>query len=82
MRNVSALASVFGFLGIAPFGLVILVALLLFATNVGRGLPTDYLVMTVPIALAACFVLSAGNLLAWGILRSLCEIEKRLGGWQ
>ncbi len=79
VKNVSTLASVFGFLGCAPFVLAMLAVMLLFATNVGRGLPAGYLVMVVPAALAACFVLSAGNLLAWGVLRSLCEIEKRMG---
>ncbi len=78
MKGVSALASVFGFLGVAPFVLVVLAALLLFATKVGRGLPADYLVTAVPVALVACFIVSAGNLLAWGILRALCEIEHSL----
>ena len=78
VRSVSALASVFGFLGIAPFVLVLGLAALLLLTNAAQGLPTGYLVTAVPVALAVCFAVSAGNLLAWGILRALCEIEHSL----
>ncbi len=78
MRNVSALASVFGFLGIVPFVLVLGLAALLLLMNAAQGLPTGYLVTALPVALAVCFVVSAGNLLAWGVLRSLCEIEHSL----
>ncbi len=74
MSNVSALATVFGIVGLIPFAILLLVTGILWTGGLASGLPVDYVGWMVLGGLAACFALSGGYLLAWGVLRALCEI--------
>ena len=81
MTGVSALATAFGFLGILPFLLLGLALALLTAGGLATGLPPAYAASVGLIAVAGvvlCFLLSAGYLLAWGVLRALCQIHAEM----
>lgn len=70
MKKVSFLATLFGVIGWIPF----IIFWLIWTFYV--GIVPNYAIPTLLGGTIACWILSTSSFLAWGILRSLCEIYK------